>query len=76
MDVSADNPSNLQTLAGRIKQSKTDPYRTGVKIFLSKTDTELCPVAELLAYLVARPGSGQAFCFFAGITSPKHNLDW
>ena len=36
------------------KQSKTDPFRKGVAIFVGRTGTKLCPVAALLDYLCAR----------------------
>ena len=37
-----------------IKQSKTDPFRQGVQLYLGKTDTCLCPVKEMWAYLATR----------------------
>ncbi len=38
-----------------LRQSKTDPYATGVYIFLGKTGTTICPVAALLSFLTVRP---------------------
>ena len=38
----------------RIKESKTDPFRKGSTICLSKTDNNLCPVIALLPYLALR----------------------
>ena len=66
-DISTDEKTPPQTLAVRIKQSKTDQFRVGVSIFLSKTGAELCPVSALLAYLVQRgPGDGHLFRFNNG----------
>lgn len=67
-DIAADNPANPRMLSIRIKQSKTDPFRMGVSIFVSRTDTSrLCPVAALLSYLALRgPGEGPLFRFKDG----------
>ena len=61
-DVTVDEVTNPKVVTVRIKQSKTDPFRQGVSIFLSKTDLPLCPVAALLAYLVVR-GNGDGPLF-------------
>jgi len=51
----------------RLKQSKTDPFRVGVSVFLGRTNTTLCPVAAVLAYLAVRPSSqGPLFVFQDG----------
>ena len=50
-----------------IKQSKTDPFRQGVTIFLGRNDTQLCPVAALLAHLAVRGlGEQLLICFEDG----------
>ena len=36
-----------------IKQSKTDPFRKGVHLFLGRTDNPICPVTAILPYLTA-----------------------
>ena len=44
----------------KIKQSKTDPFRHGVNLWLGKTDCTVCLVTDILLYLAARgpcPGS-------------------
>lgn len=41
----------------RLKKSKTDPFRKGVKITIGATRDGLCPVTAILAYLEYR-GSG------------------
>jgi len=46
----------------KIKQSKMDPFRAGVKVVIACTGGELCPVAALLAYMVLRgPSDGPFF---------------
>ena len=35
------------------KQSKTDPFRKGVHLFLGRTDNPICPVTAILPYLTA-----------------------
>jgi len=37
-----------------IKQSKTDPFRRGVDLYLGATDETLCPVRGMLPYLALR----------------------
>ena len=44
-------------LAVTLKQSKTDPFRAGVRIFMGRTGNLLCPVAAVLAYLAILPPS-------------------
>ena len=43
-DIAVDKVENPQCLSVRIKQSKTDPFRQGVSIYLGRMDTPLCPV--------------------------------
>jgi len=61
-DVVVDNrtvPTHIQV---RIKPSKTDSFRPGVTVHIGKTDNCLCPVIEVLAYMVARgAGPGPLF---------------
>ena len=63
-DVAVDNSAAPTVVRLRIKQSKTDPFRQGVDLFLGKTSTDLCPVVALLNYLVTRGGEpGPLFHF-------------
>ena len=48
-----------------IKQSKTDPFRKGVDIFVGRTGTDLCPVGALLDYLQVRGAAPGALFIFA-----------
>ena len=68
-DVSVDSreaPSRVRLI---IKQSKTDPFRTGAVVFLGRTTNDLCPVAAVLAYL-ARRGSTPGPLFILADGSP------
>ncbi len=53
-DVAIDKPSHPSLLRIRIKQSKTDPFRRGVDLFVGRTFSVLCPVAAVLDYLSVR----------------------
>ena len=53
-DFTLDCRSSTQMIQVRIKQSKTDPFRQGVDIYLGRTDTDICPVRALLPYFVIR----------------------
>ena len=48
---SADSPSVIQV---SIKQSKTDPFRKGVQLFLAKTGKNICPITAIIPYLALR----------------------
>ena len=52
-DVAVDNPRVPSTVRIRIKQSKTDPFRKGIDLFVGRTSS-LCPVSALLQYLHTR----------------------
>jgi hypothetical protein len=68
------NPSMVRV---HLQQSKTDPFRHGVDIFLGRTDAALCPVAAILAtapyaqpFFVFRDGSPQTGGHSAECTVP------
>ena len=66
-DIAVDNPSNPSVIRVSIKQSKTDPFRRGVDLFLGKMASDLCPVAAMLNYLMVRgPVGGPLFRFKDG----------
>ena len=54
-DLAVDNHSNPKAIAVTIKKSKTDPFGRGITIYLSKTDSDLCPVSAVLNYIAIRP---------------------
>ena len=73
-DIAVDDPVNPTFIRVTIKQSKTDPFRQGVQLFLGRTRTDLCPVAAMLSYLDVRgPGPGPLFRFgdSAGLTRSR-----
>ena len=66
-DNAVDNPREPTVLRVTIKQSKTDPFRKGIELFLGKTATDLCPVKAMLNYLLVRAeGTGPLFKFQDG----------
>ena len=50
-DISLDSRDNPQLVKVTLKQSKTDPFRKGVDLYLGKTGATICPVRGLLPYL-------------------------
>ena len=53
-DVRLDNTTDPQFLEVTIKVSKMGPFRQGVQVYLGRTNTDLCPVAVVLSYMVYR----------------------
>ena len=53
-DVAVDRHAEPSMLRIHRKQSKTDPFRHGVDIYVGCTGSALCPVAAILAYLAIR----------------------
>ena len=50
-----------------IKQSKTDPCRSGQTIYIGATNNQFCPVSSLYSYLSLRPSSrAPLFTFLSG----------
>ena len=56
-DVALDSRITPSIVWITIKQSKTDPFRRGVKLCLGRTDSVVCPVKALLNYLAIRGSS-------------------
>ena len=50
-DISINSRTEPSLFCIRIKQSKTDPFRMGVDIFLGATQADVCPVQALVNYL-------------------------
>ena len=63
-DVAVDSHTNPSMVRVHLQQSKTDPFRHGVDIFLGRTDAALCPVAAILAYCAIRPAIVRPFFVF------------
>ena len=60
-DISVDQHSDPSMICVHLKQSKTDPFRHGVNIYMGRTNTELCPVAAILANVAIRLSSPGPF---------------
>ena len=74
-DIAVDDLANPQTVSVFIKQSKTDPFRRGINLFLGRTSSDLCPVMALLNYLVVRgPREGSLFMFSDGRLLTRQQL--
>ena len=54
MDVAVDNLQQPSLIQLSLKGTKTDKTCQGVKVFIGRTNNELCPVAAMLAYLAVR----------------------
>ena len=67
-DVELDDPRKPSFLRITIKQSKTDPFRKGMNLYVGRTGTDLCPVAAVLSYLTHRGSAPRPlFVFRSGI---------
>ena len=69
-DIAIDSRDNPRLMKIFIKQSKSDPFRRGVNIYLGATDSVICPVKAILPYLAMR--GGQAGPLF--MTQEGHGL--
>ncbi len=65
-EVAIDHPRVPSMARICIKQSKTDPFRKGISLFVGRTASALCPVAALLGYLQVR-GTDRAHFFVTGM---------
>ena len=45
-DIAVDSPKNLQVMRVSIKQSKTDPFRKGIDLYMGRTSTDICVSGE------------------------------
>ncbi len=62
-----DSHSVLTLARLHLNQSKTDPFKQGVDVFLGRTGKDLCPVVAILAYVAVRGESpGPLFVFQVG----------
>ena len=66
-DIALDNKLNPSVIQVTIKQSKTDPFRQGIDLYLGKTGIDICPIQAIVPYLVIRGArSGPLFMFMDG----------
>ena len=74
-DVALDSHSNPSMAQLFIKQSKTDPFRQGVEIFLGQSGTIVCPVQALIQYIGVRPATpGPLFILSTGVPLTRTHL--
>ena len=74
-DVAVDNLANPEVIRVFIKQSKTDPFRKGIHLFMGRTRSDICPVKALLNYLVLRgKKEGPLFLFPNGSYLTRQRL--
>ena len=74
-DVSVDDLTNPTIIQLSIKQSKTDPFRHGVNMYLGSTGNTLCPVTALLNYFVSeRKTSGSSLSLRWSIASDQKQI--
>ena len=74
-DVKIDSHENPHILTLHLRRSKTDQFARGAHIYLGRTQTVLCPVSALLAYLAVRPPTpGPLFIFADGSPLTRHKL--
>ena len=74
-DVALDSHSNPSMARLFIKQSKIDPFRQGVEIFLGRSGTIVCPVQALIQYIGVRPATpGPLFILSTGV--PLTRTHW
>ena len=53
-DIAVDDRKNPSLLQLFLKQSKTDPFKQGVKVYIGATDSPVCPIKAILSYLEKR----------------------
>ena len=59
----------------RLKQTKTDPFRKGVEVFLGLLYARICPVGALIDYIVVRSATqGPLFIFLSGTPLTRQAL--
>ncbi len=70
-DLAIESHTATSLVRLRIKQSKTDPLRQGVDIFLGATNSDICPVQALILYLALL-----APFFFLSLGLPLLEAPW
>ena len=60
-DVATDNSGKPGVIRIRVKQSKTDPFRKGMDLYIGRIENDLCPVAAPLQYMGTREAPCSCF---------------
>ena len=72
-DVTIDDMSSPSVIRVFLKQSKCDQLARGAEVFVGRTNTSICPVAAILAYIVSRgTNEGPFFRLSNGNPLTKH----
>ena len=72
-DVAIDNHQSPSVVWLHIKQSKTDPFRQGVEVFLGRSESAVCPVRAIVWYIGVRK-LGPGPLFNPGVRSAPHKV--
>ena len=54
-DIQVDSRQSPKFISITLHSSKTDPFGNGCTLYIGHTDSEICPVTAVLAYLAIRP---------------------
>ena len=74
-DVRVDSHQSPTFISITLRGSKTDPFGAGCTLYVGHTQTHICPVTAVLAYLSVRaPGPGPLFCHADAL--PYHVQLW
>ena len=74
-DLAIDSHDTPSLIRLAIKQSKTDPFRQGVDIYIGSTNGPVCLVKALIEYLWVRPSTqGALFLFESGAPLTQASL--
>ena len=74
-DLALDSHTTPTIARLNIKQSKTDPFRQGVGVFLGTTGSSICPVQALIQYIGVRsPSPGPLFTLNNGLPLTRNLL--
>ena len=66
-DIAVDKYEDPSYMSVHIKQSKTDPFRMGITLYIGRNKSDSCPVNAMLHYLVLRGNHpGPLFRFASG----------
>lgn len=74
-DIAVNNHAAPTIIRVQIKQSKTDPFRKGVDVFLDATNSAICPVDAIIRYIAVRsPTPGPLFVLQSGVSLTRSYL--
>ena len=74
-DVTVDSHHNPTMVSVFLRRLKSDPFGTGVTIYIGRTGCNICPVSAILGYLVRRgQDPGPLFIFQDGSSLSRQKL--